>query len=247
MASLKSLLGGGEQSKPSIAFFVYDTDTTSPGNGGQCCCVVIPVGYCRAEVELWGGGGNNGGSCCCQWPYCIAAPGHYVQSKFNIANGEFYIICAGGSTNCTSSCAGCCGFPSFILRNGSSVCACADGGAAGTNNCFWWITGSCSGIGSPSLRDDKTLVGCLCQCAYRGISRTGICGADQQELTIGTAKIGQNFHGTTPCVHSYASFGCSHYSTAFPSSPGAGAGACGGGFCWSSWGAGGLVIMRLYT
>lgn len=246
MASLKTLIGGGEISKPSLSFFVYSTDYTSVNNGGRCCCIVIPTGYCRAEVELWGGGANGGGSCCCQWPYCVATPGHYVQSKFDVASGEFYTVCAGSSTGCAQICCGCCGFPTYVLRNGSSTCACAQGGCNGFNNCFYWGN-SCYGICSPGYRAGSTLIGCLCQCAHRGISRTGACGADMHEITVGTAKIGQNLHGSNPCVHSYASYGCTHYPTAWPAGPGAGAGACGGGCCWSSWGAGGLAIIRLYS
>jgi hypothetical protein len=242
MANLSALLGGGQVSKNTRSFFVFNTGLAA-SNGGCCCAISVPIGFTRAYVEIWGGGGGGGGSCCCQWPYVGASSGSYVQSKFTIAAGDTLTVCAGGSTACANSCCGCCGQPSFVLRNGNQ-CACVTGGAAGATNCFVWSF-SCAGTCVPSCVAASTNIGCVQVCSARGIAHSAACGADMYEISVGTPKYGQNMLGTVPCQHSFASFGCSHYPTVWPSGTGASAGACGGGFCWSSWGAAGLVIINL--
>jgi hypothetical protein len=247
MASLKSLLGGRSEKVEPLVFYVLNTAQGGTVNdGGSCCCVVIPQGYKSAVVELWGGGGAGGGACCCMWPYSQASPGSYVQTRFSVELGETYTVCAASSTGCTQFCGGLSGNPSFIVRSGGSVCACAHGGISGCTLCFF-KSFACTGICVPSASHDATNIGCVTVCGARGYSQTSnFCASDMYEVHPGTPKLAQNSRiGTNHCCTQFTNSGCCRHRNHWPSGPGNGAGACGGGFCWSGWGAGGLVILTL--
>jgi hypothetical protein len=247
MASLKTLLGATVEKSQPLVFYVFNTNVGEAVNdGGRCCAVVIPAGYKSAIVELWGGGGTGGGSCCCQWPYSQASAGSHVQTKFSVESGETYTVCAAGSTGCTQFCGGISGTPSFIVRAGGSTCACAHGGISGCNLCFFKGF-SCTGICVPSCVNASANIGCVSVCTARGYSQTSnFCASDMYESIPGSSKFSQNSRmGFNQCTSSAARVGCCRNRNHWPSGPGNGGGACGGGFCWSGWGAGGLVIMTL--
>lgn len=249
MASLKTLTGGGQQARDIRTYYVYNTSIGgSVNDGGQCCCVVIPTGFRSATVELWGGGGTGGGSCCCMWPYTQASPGSYVYTEIVVVAGEYYQICAAGSNTCSPTCLGQDGLPSYIRRNGLTVCACAHGGCAGTTLCFNKAL-TCTGVCVPSSLIGLSNIGCLSVCGHRGMSQaSNFCHTDNIETAAGSPKYGQNTRlGASNCFAGMASQGCSRILNHWPGGPGNGAGACGGGCCWSGWGAGGLVIMTIYS
>lgn len=243
--SLRSLTG--KVGRTTCVFYVFNTSTDTESNGGACCCVIIPAGFTAATVELWGGGATGGGACCCMWPYSQATPGSYVSSRFPVVAGEFYTVCAAGSTGCSAACCGIGGNPSFIARNGASMCACAHGGLAGCTLCFF-KSFNCTGICVPSEIHIAANVGCLSVCGARGTSQTSnFCATDMLETTMGSPKFAQNSRlGHDHCCSQFTQSGCCRLRNHWPGGPGNGAGACGGGCCWSGWGAGGLVIMTIY-
>lgn len=245
MSSLRTLLGGGETKTAPLVYYVFNTDVDGI-HSGQCCCIVIPSGYGSAIVEMWGGGGTGGGACCCMWPYTTASSGSYVQTRFSVVPGETYTICAAASTNCTQFCGGASGSPSYIVRSGGSTCACAHGGANGCTLCFYKGF-NCTGICQPSCVFDNTSVGCVKVCGARGYSQTSnFCATDMYEAVNGTPKLAQNSRiGTNHCCTQFTQSGCCRLRNHWPAGAGNGAGSCGGGNCWSGWGAGGLVIMTL--
>ena len=247
MASLKTVLGGGSIGRNTQVFYVYNTSTDII-NSGQCCCIVIPAGYTTAIVELWGGGANGGGACCCQWPYSQPTAGSYVESRFTVAAGEYYIVCAAGSTGCSTSCCGSPGNPTFILRNAATVCACAHGGLAGCQMCFFKNLG-CTGICVPSEANNSANIGCVSVCSYRGTSQTNnFCVTDNHETIPGSPKYAQNTRlGLNQCSSGWTIAGCCKIGNHFPGGSGDGGSACGGFCCWSGWGAGGLAIVTLYS
>lgn len=246
MASLKQLTGGGTISKNIITYYVYNTSLGD--TAGFCCRVCIPTSYNIAVVELWGAGANGGGACCCQWPYSTATPGSYVQSKFSVTAGQCYRLCAGGANGCATTCCGCQGNSSYVLlENTGTTCACAHGGLGGCQLCFFKNC-SCTGICIPSEVWTDTNVGCLSICSSRGISQTNnFCRTDDLEFQMGSPKYSQNTRlGNNHCQTQWTRSGCDKLQNAWPSSAGAGGSACGGGCCWSGWGASGLIIMTLY-
>lgn len=247
MASLRSLTGGGDLGRNTCSFYVYNT-STDVINSGQCCCIVIPSGFKTAIVELWGAGGTGSGACCCQWPYSQATPGSYVYSEFPVVAGEFYIVCAAGTTGCSPNCRGCDGPPSFILRNAATTCACAHGGLAGCALCFFKNLG-CTGICIPSEVYNAANIGCLSVCAARGTSQTSnFCQTDSHESTSGSPKFAQNTRlGHNHCCVQWAQSGCCRLRNHFPGGPGNGGSSCGGACCFSGWSGGGLVIMTIYA
>lgn len=247
MTSLRSLLGGGETKTKPAVFYVFNANLGDNVNdGGRCCGITIPAGSGSALVEMWGGGGSGSGACCCQWPFSQASTGSYVQTKFSVVPGESYIICAGGSTGCSPSCRGQDGQPSYVVRSGGSTCACAHGGIPGCALCFF-KSFNCTGICIPSGVHNNTSVGCVKVCATRGHSQTSnFCASDMHESLSGSPKFSQNTRiGTNQCCTQFTQSGCCRNRNHWPGGAGNGAGSCGGGCCWSGWGAGGLVIMTL--
>jgi hypothetical protein len=245
MASLKTLLGGGTISKNVLSFYVYGTSLGD--QSGFCCRVCIPPNYNTAVVEVWGGGANGGGACCCQWPYSAPSPGSYVYSHFTVVPGNCYRLCAAGSYNCATTCCGCTGIASYVfLENTSTTCACAHGGLAGCQLCFF-KNSSCYGICIASEAYSDTNIGCISVCGTRGASLTGACLSDAHEWAPGTPKLGQNTRiGSTHCQTQWTRSGCDKLRNSWPGGTGNGGSSCGGGCCWSGWGSGGLIIMTLY-
>jgi hypothetical protein len=247
MASLKSFLGGRDAKVEPLVFYVFNTNVgDAVSDGGSCCSVVIPQGYKSAIVEMWGGGGAGGGGCCCQWPYVHPSSGSYVQTRFSVELGETYTVCAAGSTGCTTFCGGIVGNPSFIVRSGGDVCACAHGGINGCSLCFF-KSFACTGVCVPSASHADTNIGSISVCSSRGYSQTSnFCATDMYEAQPGTPKLSQNSRiGFNHCSVQFTISGCCRNKNHWPGGPGNGAGACGGPSCWGGWGAGGLVIMTL--
>jgi len=146
MSALRDLLdyvAGGDIALSYTTTYVYNTNVNTMMNGGLCCLYTAPANTQWLGVEMWGGGGGGAGVCCCfgGWP---GGSGSYVR-KFitGLSGGETFTVCAGGTTCCANTCLGCPGFPSYMLNSGSTVVACASGGALSCSRCYFMIGCSC--------------------------------------------------------------------------------------------------------
>lgn len=244
MSNLRDFLGL-ESSTTIEQINVYNTDQEGI-HSGRCCLYTVPSGVSAATFEIWGGGASGGGACCCMWPNRSATAGQYVLKNLSIESGNEITICAAGSTpGCSCFCGGCNGYPSFILCNGSTV-ACACGGCQGKTQCFFWNF-NCGGICRGGSRDTAGQ-GDVRGCRYMGYSVASFwCHNDHWEALQGAPKYQANLrHGGSPCVIELTKMGCCYNRNAWPGGPGANGSACGDGYCWHAWGAGGLVIVTFY-
>jgi len=218
---------------------IYNTGTSTVNNGGQCCCWVVPANVVWAKFEIWGGGGSGSGSCCCQQPLTSGGSSPYMRKTTRVVPGQFYNICAGGSTCCISQCLGVAGFPSFVCGGITyPVTSCSSGGCMGNSQCFMGY-GDCRACGTCST---GTTAGCdFMLCGVTGASHQTSCGFDswhyspQSTYIGGGALISKDYclsmHGT-----------CDGFAT-FPGGGGKSAIATDGGTWCGGAGAGGLVII----
>lgn len=221
--------------------YVYNTNTTSVSNGGQCCCWIVPAAASWATFEVWGGGGGGGGACCCMGPYQNGGSGSYTRKTIPVATGNFFTLCAAGSTACSTSCLGTVGFPSYACNASFALCLCASGGSAGTTSCFQGISGCHSG---PTLVCGSTCGGNFSICGISGASHSYACGFDSWHYTPSGPILGGGAKTSFDWCSSTGS-GCVlvQGQAFFPGGGGTGALATGGACCWGSFGAGGLVVV----
>ena len=244
--SLRSLLSSIEPpttGNPNRVFYV-SLNNDSAQNGGRCCLWTVPAGITRATFEIWGGGGDGGGGCCCQNAAVGAVGGSYATKSIDTVEGCQYRLCA-ASTGCCNYCCGVGtdGFPSYVYQiTGASVIACAGGGQGGNMQPTW--TSMANGY----------------ICCWGRLSTSGgigdvvICG------TGGTAIRSQFCHNQTYPIVSGGPFvtGRTSYDNCsggqarsgdgifcgyapWPGGAGADGPACGGGFCWGSFGQSGVI------
>lgn len=222
--------------------YVYNTNTNSVSNGGQCCCWIVPTDVSWATFEVWGGGGGGGGACCCQSPYQNGGSGSYTRKTIAVSPGNWFTVCAGGTTNCATSCLGSVGFPSYACNATYGLCLCASGGGAGTTCCFHGFSGGYPS--GPTVLCGSTCGGSFSLCGISGASRTGTCGFDSWHYTPSGPILGG---GARASMDVCAATGSGCYlvsgSAFFPGGGGTGGIGNGGGCCWGGWGAGGLVAI----
>jgi hypothetical protein len=224
---------------------VYYNDHGDSIHSGCCCLYTVESGISAATIELWGGGSGGAGACCCMWPYAMGSAGAYAMKKISLSEGTTLTICAAGSTGCSSSCVGTNGNPSFVNCNGSNI-ACAEGGCRSNTVCHYW--GFSCGGNCFICSYGTSNVGDVSACRYSGFSNANYwCHHDHHHATQGTPKYSSNLRlGGTVCAISHTRMGCCFNRNHWPGGPGMSGGACGGGYCWGSWGAGGLAIVTLY-
>ena len=250
MAELRSyLINDPTLAQPQykqLQLAVYNTNTGNVQNGGQCCCWVVPTGVSFATFELWGAGGDGGGACCCMGHYYGPFSGNYVKKTLQVTAGCYFCICAAGSGCCMTQCCGSCGFPSYVLcGSNGSVVSCAAGGCGGCVLCFRSYQG-CTGICIPSCN-----MGCYYwgDMGFQSINSanhvSNYCWQIMKEWQTGASKFSNNTRmGLDHCVTSLTIMGCfAANGSTWPGGTGNSATACGGGCCWGSWGAGGLVLI----
>ena len=246
MANLTQFLGlTATTGASSLTVFPADRGD-SVSNGGRCCAYTIGGTTTKVHVEVWAGGGDGGGACCCMWPVTMPAPGQYVTKTFAVSSGDVLTICAAGSGCCSQPCCGNQGFPSFVNRNGTT-CAYAYGGGGGCVNC-WYKNFNCTGVCHPGCLQACAGTGDFIGCTYTGMSVAhNFCATGNFETSAGSPKYSQNMRlGETNCSASWTNNGCCRGVNHWPGGGGYGASACGGGCCWGSWGAGGLVVLTFY-
>jgi hypothetical protein len=148
MAGLRTLLNFPTTASGVLNYditYVWNTNTTTMSNGGQCCLWTVPASVTWAMFEVWGGGGGGGGVCCCfgGWP---GGSGSYARKIIsNLSGGQTFTVCAGGTTDCAVfNAQG--GYPSYVIQTSTSTtCACASGGSPGGQKCYFMINCSYSG------------------------------------------------------------------------------------------------------
>lgn len=245
MASLNSLFPTSGFITSSVdQVYVFNTSTTTVSNGGRCCLWTVPTGIFWARFEVWGGGSRGPGGCCCQQPAQSGGAGAYARKTIPVKAGDTYRICAGGTTDCSCSCCGTEGFPSYVQTESAvnTINLCARGGWPSCSQCFVFSGGTC--------------------CANTAVCLTGnFCGQD-----FGLPAITGAAMGSTCGYQSYqyvpqgpyagggarSSFDyCQVFQgscqiggfASFPGGGGGGAVTGSGASCWGSPGAGGLVIV----
>jgi len=189
MAGLRTLLeysaGATAPTNGTMATLrIYNTNTNTVNNGGQCCLWTVPTGVTWIAVELWSGGGSGAGSCCNRSNKPGGA-GSYGRKVFEVTPGDQWTICAGGTTNCCTGCTGTQGYNSYICK--ASTCELrAYGGQPGCTICL----GHCS-YGNCQIRQ------CACGCVT-GASMH-ICGMNgQAKWTYGNKCHFKNFAPGAP-------------------------------------------------
>ena len=68
---------------------IYNTNTRTQNNGGQCCCWIVPANVLWAKFEMWGGGGAGAGACCCMQPNPSAGSSPYARRTLKVTPGQF--------------------------------------------------------------------------------------------------------------------------------------------------------------
>jgi hypothetical protein len=244
--SLRNLIYSVPSTPPTnfpTEFLVYNTNVTTPGNGGFCCLWTVPAGTTFITFEMWGGGGGGAGGCCCMSGPPGSSGSYSVKTVCGGAlAGCQYTICAGGTSLVSTTGSGCFGCTSYVNGQGLSN-FCAEGGQQGCSNCSWHFIYTCC-IPWP-----------ICRCAFGGdINIHGTqstfesyvnCGAwFQQHAMNAPATVSGPLIGMGGCNHGGINGGTSTQPA--PTFPG------GGGFtaqafygtCYCGWyGAGGLVSI----
>ena len=245
MADLRSLVYTlnvpAETNYPS-EFLVYNTNITTPSNGGCCCLWTVPAGVTWVQFEIWGGGGGGGGACCCQ-SGVGSGSGAYSLKAITTTAGCQYTICAGGTTNASPVCLGSAGNTSFVTGYNLSN-FCATGGAPGDTHCNWMFSNS-NCYAYPH-----------CCCAYGGdinihgtkgsMISSASCSQYHQSYsqTAPKAQAGP-FIGPGGCINGSPNGSCFNWMTYAPFPGGGGLSAQAySNNCWcGGWGAGGLVSV----
>lgn len=196
MASLRNFLygyGSGGAIQPND-FTVYNTNTQSVYNGGQCCLWTVPAGVTCAIFEMWSAGGDGGGACCCMQGGA-AGGGVYAIKTCTVSAGQQIRICAASSGCCVQSESG---------RQGDPTWICSLGGGGGTENGVTWYV--CADGGQPVSRSTRCnyFNGCYTCC-----SMCWCCSIAYGADFFAPGVSGTGF-GTQHCVdqgHQYAGVG----------------------------------------
>lgn len=223
---------------------VYNTNTTTADNGGECCLFTVPAGVTWFAVELWGGGGSGAGACCCfqGWPGGSGSYSRKFITGLTGTGGEEYTVCAGSSTVCADHfCCGCPGFPSFVAENGGDVLVCASGGSNGLTRCNYGDNCSQSGCATYECGSGcGTMV--ICGITGSGKGSPNCQGNTWQLMPSAPFTYGSN-RGTKDACSGYCGGCCAGGYAHFPGGGGASAAAhTSTQFCGAA-GAGGLVSI----
>lgn len=241
--SLNSLFPSGSPDVQQL--YVFNSSTTSASNGGFCCLWTVPTGITWGRFEVWGGGGRGGGSCCCQQPAQGGGAGAYARRSICLRTGDTYRICAGGSTDCSNSCCGTQGFPSFVnlISGVNSISLCAAGGPPTCSQCFIGFSG-CICIGNTVVCNFDSFSGHdFGLPSITGAAMMATCGFQgHQFVPSGPYSGGGARSSRDYCIalSGENSIGC---SAIWPGGGGGGAVVGSGNFCWGGFGAGGLVVV----
>lgn len=226
---------------PYSVVYIWNTDTTSPSNGGRCCLWTVPANATWAKFEVWGGGGGGAGACCCQHAQMGGGAGTYARKTIRVVPGQQYTICAGGSTNCTAACQAPQGFPTYACNPSATypLCLCASGGFGGytqcfvaNNGCYMCVTCIC---GSACGHD-------FALCGPSGSAHNTSCGFSAFHYATEPTYIG----GGLRVSQDHCRIACGTFMNGCASFPGGGGGTANthDGSCQTgSHGQGGLVII----
>lgn len=246
MAGLRTLLDFPDSTGIALDYntlYVYDS-SSSASNGGSCCEFCVPAGTNWFAVEMWGGGGGGAGGCCCRagWP---GGSGAYARKIINgLSGGECFIICAAGSTGCSSdNNRGCEGNPSFVRQEDSgTVCVCAAGGCRGCSRCEFQENCSYNGCAQRSMESG---FGCGALCIpglYGGAKGSAFCQSQHWQMMNSAPFTPSGIRGSSDGCAVGMGPGCCQGPPAFPGGGGATAINC-EECCRGQYGASGLVII----
>lgn len=245
MAGLRTLLeyaGGSAGSLNYDTVYVYNTSVNTAENGGQCCLWTVPTGATWFAVELWGGGGGGAGVRCCfgGWP---GGSGSYSRKIISgVTAGAQYRICAAGTTNCSSDCIGCASYPSYVTAiTGSTVVACASGGATSCSRCYFMI--NCSQQGCQAWQCGS-FCGTMGICGVTGSAKgNAYCSGNSYQFMPDAPFAGNMARPTKDGCSGFCGGCCNGGFAHFPGGGGASSFShTTGPFCGAA-GAGGLVIL----
>ena len=241
MSNLRSLAYTGTTTLTAnypIELLVYNSNTTTPANGGFCCQFTAPAGTTVVTFELWGGGGGGAYGCCCFAGPGGGAGGYAKKTVSGKLAGCQWTVCAGGTTNCSQSAVGCGGFVSYVTGYGvSNLC-----GAGGNYGCA-----QCNGSGGCYICN---LQGCGAVASGGDITAPGYCGSMISAIFC-TYK-GQQFAGLAASTGSGPWVGpptCGYFGGGgawapyFPGGGGWNANVSANVCCYGGYGAGGLVTI----
>lgn len=250
MPALRDLLYGYGEGTALVPqdFTVFNTNTTTPSNGGFCCLWTVPAGVTYAVFEMWSGGGSGGNSCCCMMGAGAGAGGYAVKGC-TVAAGQQIRICAAGSGCCSDSNGGLTGCATFVCSLGgggqSTWLSCMPGGfcAYPESRCNFYAgcyhcCSMCSCCGGVSNNADFNVTG-----TSGTIHPTQFC-FDEGHQFAGNAPFaapGPRIGPNGCCV-----WGGSQGFGIFPGGGGLTAQSYGGGCCYGGPGAGGLVYVLYY-
>ena len=227
--------------------YVYNTNTNTLNNGGQCCLFTAPAGSTYAKFEVWGGGGAGAGSCCCQHAAYSGGSGSYARKTIQLVPGQQYTVCAGGSSTSpaySSTGTGVTGNPSYVCGNNSNsgitypITLCANGGGPGSSQCNYW-------------QNACNIPSCICGggcgydlliCGSQAGSQASTCGLVSWAFAAEPTYVGGGVRMS--CDHCQNGCGSAFGGCAtFPGGGGMSGNTNGGSCSCGGWGAGGLVII----
>lgn len=251
MALLRDLLygyGEGEVINPQ-EFMVYNTNTRSTSNGGQCCLWTVPSGVSYAIFEMWSAGGSGGSGCCCMQGGGAGSGGYAIKSC-TVSPGQQIRICAATSGCCAQSnnggICGCCTFVCSLGGGGEGTWeskVCGGRGATVETRCFYYANcysccSSCYCCGGIANNADECVP---------GTTGTGhasqYCYDTGYQIAANAPHAGGGHHmGPNGCC----GWGGSNGFGNFPGGGGLSTQAYGGGCCCGGPGGGGLVYVVYY-
>ena len=248
MATLRQFIGNDPFTAAYRQFeiAVYNTNTSTVTNGGQCCCWVVPQGVTWAFFEAWGAGGDGAGACCCMGNYYGPGNGQYGRKFLAVTAGNYFTVCGAGSGCRSCCCCGVCGFPSFVLCANSTNVLCAGGGALGCTLCFrsyQACVGNCI-PGCITSYNSPTSEG-FCVGSHNSVAHeTSYCWSRMWAWNSGAPGLANNTrHGPDYCCTQLTRSGEDIFQPKWPGGPGMNARACSGGCCYGGPGLGGLVTI----
>jgi len=154
---------------------------------GKCCRWTVPNNTSTATFEIWsGGGGAAGVGCCnCCLNYVSGAGGNYAIRTIDVAPGNNYTVCAGGSWRCSKS---------HTTGNPGMGCRSYVQGPGLNNFC---VHGGCSG---------RTMFGAFPDGRHSsGCANCGICGIFGADFGI-MGTVGGVFAGGYHHCHNKGSY-----------------------------------------
>ena len=249
MSSLRQFIGNApfEGVHKQFEISVFNSNTTTIQNGGQCCCWVVPTGTTWAFFEVWSAGGDGAGACCCMGPLYGPGPGQYGRKFLNVTGGCFFTICAAGTGCRACQCCGTCGFPSWVqCGTGGAMAICAHGGLTGCTLCFRSYQG-CTGICYMTCTLCLNVPGSdYCIGALNNpVKESNYCWNRMWSWATGAPGLANNTrHGYDYCITQLTRSGEDVFQPKWPGGSGHNARACGGGCCYGGFGYGGLVTIK---